>query len=128
MIAMTDPYDIQNLDWSECFLMNSMEPKFQRQLAKYTTSMMNGPVLWKLIVLESQSDSIRALITLVQELQSMMLKSCPGENAKQCTTNIFEKCSHLDMAGGLLSNIGMTICETLSACSVKDFCILFMMK
>ena len=30
--AMTDPYNIQNLHWSEHFLMNSMEPKFQCQL------------------------------------------------------------------------------------------------
>jgi hypothetical protein len=58
----------------------------------------------------------------------MTLKSYPGENVKQCTTEIFEKCSHLDMASGLPSNIGMTICEILSACSVEDFCILFMMK
>ena len=68
MTVMTDPYDIYNLDWSEHFLMNGMEPKFQCQLAKYATSTMNGPVLWKLAILEFQSDSICALITLVQEL------------------------------------------------------------
>ena len=47
---------------------------------------------------------VRALITLVQELQRMSLKTYPGENVKQCMTNIFDKCSHLDMAGVLPSN------------------------
>jgi len=112
--VMSGPYDIQNLDWSEHFLMNSMEPKFQCQLAKYTTSTMNGLVLWKLAMLESQSDSIHALITLVQELQNVTLKSYPSENVKQCTTEIFDKSSQLNMAGSLPSNIGMTICEILS--------------
>ena len=73
------------------------------------------------MVLESQSNSVQALITMVQELQTISMKSYPGENVKQCTTDIFDKCSNLDMASVLPSNIGMTICKILSACSVEDF-------
>ena len=82
---------------------------------------MNGPALWKSMVLESQSNSVAALITLMQELQTMSLKSYSGENIKQCTTDIFNKCSCFDMAGVLPSNLGMMICEILLACSFEDF-------
>jgi len=76
MSAMTDPYDQQNPDWSEWFLLSRLEPKFQWQLA---TSTMNRPVLWKLMALESLVDSVWALIMLVQYLQTMSLKFCTKE-------------------------------------------------
>ena len=126
--TVTNPHNLQNLDWSELFLLNSLESKFQWQLAKYATSTMNGPALWKSMVLESQSNSVAALITLMQELQTMSLKAYSGENVKQCTTDIFNKCSCFDMAGVLPSNLGMMICEILLACSFEDFWVMFMMK
>ena len=52
---------------------------------------MIGPILWKLIVLKSQSDYLHALMVLMQELQKMGLKQYGGENVKKCTTDIFDK-------------------------------------
>jgi len=69
-----DPSDIQNLDYFKCFLMNSLDMKFQCALIKYSGFTMNGPILWKLFVLKSQSNSLHALMVLTQELQKIELK------------------------------------------------------
>jgi len=86
-----DLFDIQNLDWSERFLMSSLDTRFQWALVKYSGTQMIGPILWKLIVLKSQSDYLHALMVLMQELQKMGLKQYGGENVKKCTTDIFDK-------------------------------------
>ena len=42
--------------------------------------------------------------------------------------DIFDKCNRLETAGELPKNIGLIVCEILIACSVKEFCLQFMMK
>ena len=123
-----DQYDRQNLEWSERFLTGSIATSLQKSISKYSTIDMTGPELWMLIVQETQSNSVRALMSLANELLTMQLSKYPGENVKLCTGDIFAKCERLQNAMKLPEDVGITICNILSKCSVEDFRILFTLK
>ena len=126
--AFSDPFDLQNLKWSEQFLFDSLSMKQQLHVAKHSGSGLNGPLLWMYIVLENQSDTARALRALIQEVENMKLTSYPAEDVKACTRDIESKCRRLEGAGRLPVDIGATICNIFTKCSVEAFRIPFYNK
>ena len=120
-MAMKDPFDQANLKWSKQFLFDSLSMNQQLKIAKHSKSNLNGPMLWMNIVLENQSDSFRALRTVQHELEAMALTKYPGENVKACTKDIDMKCRRLEAAQSLPKDIGGTVCNILTQCSVEAF-------
>ena len=93
----------------------------QLKIAKHLKSNLNGPMLWMNIVLENQLDSFKALRMVQHELEAMALTKYPGENVKACTKDIDMKCRHLEAAQSLPKDIGGTVCNILTQCSVEAF-------
>ena len=122
------PYHKQNLEWAEQFLFDSLSTDQQVRVAKYVETSMNGPLLWMYIVLENQSDTSRALRTLVNELQQMKLTDFTGEDVKKCTSAIDQKCRRLEAAKRLPEDIGATVCSIMTTSSIEDFRIPFISK
>ena len=125
---MTDPFDVENLKWSKQFLFDSLSLKQQLKLAKRMKKSTNGPLLWMNIVFENQSDSFRAIQAVQQELEAMALSKYPGENVKLCTKDIALKCHRLEAADSLPKDVGATVCNILTQCSVEAFRIPFHAK
>ena len=126
--ALTDIYDQQNLKWTRQFLFDSLTMKQQLRVAKYADSSANGPMLWMNIVLENQSDSYRALRTVLHDLEMMTLGKFPGENVKACTREIEMMCRRLEAAKSLPRDVGATVCNIFTKCSFEAFRVAFHAK
>jgi hypothetical protein len=122
---VVDNYDIQNLEWSSSFLKDSLGMEQLVKLGKFMNTSLSGPILWMYIVLGNQSDSARALRTLINDLQMIKLSDYPGENVATCTNDLYKICIRLDNAGRLPEDVGSTICKALTKCSVEDFRVPF---
>ena len=94
---------------------------FQCTLMKYSGSQDTGPILWKLLVLESQSNSICALMALMQEIQKMELKQYEGENINKCTMDIFDKYNKLETAGELPKILVLSSMKSWQHATWKSF-------
>jgi len=108
--------------------MNSLSVAQKIKLQKYFTTGMEGPILWMYIVAENQLVSSRALHQVIKDLEFMKLSSYPGENVKSCTSSIDDKCHHLEAGTKLPEDVGVTICDILMKCSIKEFRIPFINK
>ena len=121
-----DAYDLNNLDWSESYLLNSITLELQNAIMnKISEAEVGGPLLWMYIVQYVESNTATAHQALLDELKVLQVKAFPGENVKMCTEKLSTICCHLALADELPRNIGLLLCHVLTACSVDEFCLTF---
>jgi len=121
-----DSYDTNNLDWSESYLLNSITLELQNVITnKIADTEVSGPLLWMYIVQDVESNTTTAHQALLDELKHMTVKSFPGENVKQCTEKLSTICCQLSLADELPKNIGLLLCNVLTATMIDEFRLSF---
>ena len=117
-----DGYDINHLNWSATFLLNSITLELEKPvLLKIPDTSVSGPVLWMHLVQYVESNTATAHQALLEQLKQVKLTNFTGENVKKCTEKLSTLCRRLELADELPKNIGMLICDAMVTCSVEEF-------
>ena len=121
-----DSYDHNNLDWSESYLLNSITLELQNAITnKIADIEVSGPLLWMYIVQYVESNTATAHQALLDQLKNMTVKSFPGENIMLCNEKLSTICRRLALADELPKNIGLLLCDVLTASTIDEFRLSF---
>ena len=89
-------YDIQNLQWSGKYLLNSVSKKLKNILVMDLGSKPDGPVVFCRIVNKIQQMSANAMRYLEAQLKKLKLSSEPGENIETFSIKVKDIADRLD--------------------------------
>lgn len=120
-----DAFDKANLNAARVYLLSALDEGLKVAIRPQITADMSVMEIWMIIVAEVQSDSIRAHRKLERDIEKMKLDEYAGENVKELARDLLVKCSELERAKRLPSDMILTIVEIFSKCSVEDFRIHF---
>ena len=113
-----DVYDINHLNWSATFLLNSITLELGKPvLLKIPDTSVRGPVMH--LVQYVESSTATAHQALLEQLKQVKLTNFTGENVKKCTEKLSTLCRRLELADELPKNIGMLSCDAVVTCSVE---------
>lgn len=121
-----DSYDLDNLQDSKEFLLNSIDDDLVLQLAPFIDENTTGPEVFMRIINEVQSSSVERLVKVSQDVRLCKVKNFKGENIRLYAAHLITLCRDLDSGLDLPRDICLTIVDQLIDCSVEKFRIDFM--
>jgi len=120
-----DPYDIDNLQFSHAFLIESLGPDLKRSVELKSNDLTPGPILWMMIVEEAQSDSSRRQLRIKTELRSLQLKTYAGENVKSFNKHALGLFRELDYGDVLEDDLLLCLLQSYCKATTEEFRISF---
>ena len=120
-----DAFDKFNLATSRVLILNSLEPEFRTYMRPQLEDVKTGPEVWMIIVSELQSDSLRRVRKIQEDIQKLSLKDFKGENVKAFSHTALLKCTELMRCRHLPEDISLTLVGALTKSSVEEFRVHF---
>ena len=116
-----DSYVIQNLNWSDSFLRNTLHHELLAKFLRYVPITASGPEIFMATVTVCFSDSYDALEQTKIELKTIKLKDFPGENVQDCVAKILDLCERLESGGAFDNQLICSIMKIFENASDKKF-------
>ena len=119
-------YDIQNLDWSGQFILNSITKRLYDDVTQQVGAHASGPrILQEIVSIKQQLDAT-AIITMQEQLCQMRLDKEPAENVALFTNKIKAIATKLENfktkhGKHLVTDLSALVAKPYTKCSVEVF-------
>ena len=104
----------------------SLDETLKKNLRNQYAKDPSGPEFWMMIVAEAQTDSLRRVQDLLEELKGIKLLNFPGENVRDFCMKVDDVMTQLDRDRQLPQTHLLDLIDQFTSCSVMDFKIHFM--